>query len=160
MKWVLALGLCSLITMFLTILIASTGKGKMDIDPRLQVAAGVVTCICTIIGSGYGSWASVKCEDKLRKTRLGFHITAIVLSVVALVIANKKAINAYGSKASGYVARKTKAARRYAANKQAAARGALAQRAQLIRQAQAPAQVEANPLLQVPPGFATWQNNR
>ena len=133
MKWVLALGLTSLITMFLTILIASTGKGKININPRLSLAAGIVTFICTIVGSGYGIWASIKCEDKLKQTRLGFHITAIVFALGGVMLANKESIKTYGKKAYTYAGNRAAAAQRYASDQATAARGAIRTRADQYR---------------------------
>ena len=134
MKWVLALGLCSLITTFLIILIASTGKGSMDkgISPRLTLAAAIITFICTMVGSSYGIWASLKCDDNLRKTRLGFHIVSIVAALIGVMVSSGAAKKAYG-----YAGGKLSSASAYAAGKQAAAREALAERAGAIRTAQA-----------------------
>ena len=132
MKWVLALGLTALITMFLTILLASTGKGKMEIDPRLAFAAGIVTFICTIIGSGYGIWASLKCEDKLKKTRLGLHITSIVFALLSVMLAYSKSDKTYGRQAIN-------TASKYTGRQSAAFKAAVAARAQAVRAAAQPA---------------------
>ena len=142
MKWVLALGLCSLITMFLTILIASTGKPKMNIDPRLLLAAGIVTFICTIVGSGYGIWASLKCEDKLKRTRLGLHIFAIVFALGGVIYANKKSVMEYGSP-------KLASAREFGGRQATAARGALARAAARRRAAAEAAAAAAQPATQL-----------
>ena len=143
MKWVLALGLCSLITMLLTILIASTGKNTgtllSNIDPKLAQAAAIVTFICTMVGSSYGIWASLKCEDRLRKTRLGFHIVSIVAALIGVMVSSGAAKKAYGytgtklGSARAYVAAQKAAARAYAAQ----TREALAAKAENIRQAAA-----------------------
>ena len=142
MKWVLALGLCSLITMFLTILIASSGKGQLEkgISSRLKLAAGIVTFICTIVGSGYGIWASLKCEDKLKRTRLGLHITAIVFALLAVLLANREVVKKVGT-----------SARSYADRQATSARSAVQRRAQAIRAQQAAAAAPAA-------SFGTWQN--
>jgi uncharacterized membrane protein YhaH (DUF805 family) len=81
MQWLLTIILTILITLIATILMASR-DGTVSLG--LKKGAAILTALCSLIGSSYGIWATMKCDSAskpIKNTRIAFYAISMLIAI-------------------------------------------------------------------------------
>jgi cytochrome bd-type quinol oxidase subunit 2 len=89
MQWLLTIILTILITLIATILMASR-DGTVSLG--LKKGAAILTALCSLIGSSYGIWATMKCDSAskpIKNTRIAFYSISMLVAIPFALLSSR-----------------------------------------------------------------------